>query len=199
MARSRKSRSGGVVVTLVIVGLTLLAAIPNEVFMGFALPAATATVICFYFYSQYKKAKSAVNKPESPRQTPRRAVRVSRKPAKGLTRTSRRTIAEDTLVSAGAALTPSYSEFKLPNAPRGLGAASWVPHGQSISVSGLTIPGGMLYVGTSLPTPSCRTADKKSGGSETKRCLRRIFGVCGHGDSQEPIAKSPAWCGALSA
>ena len=101
MARSRKSRSGGVVVALVIVGLALLAAIPNEVLIGIALPAAIATVICFYFFSQYKKAKSAVNKPESQRQTPQRAVRVSRKPAKGLTRTSRRTIAEDTLVSAG--------------------------------------------------------------------------------------------------
>ncbi len=49
------------------------------------------------------------------------------------------------------------------------------------------------------PTPSCRTADKKSGGSETKRGLRRFSGVGGHGVSQEPIAKSPAYCGALSA
>ncbi len=49
------------------------------------------------------------------------------------------------------------------------------------------------------PTPSRRTAPKKSGGSETKRGLRRVSGVGGHGVSQEPIAKSPAWCGALSA
>ena len=49
------------------------------------------------------------------------------------------------------------------------------------------------------PTPYCRTTVKKSGGSETKRGLRRISGVCGHGVSQEPKAKSPAWCGALSA
>lgn len=50
----------------------------------------------------------------------------------------------------------------------------------------------------SLP-PCRRTTAKKSGGSETKRGLRRISGVGGHGVSQEPIAKSPAWCGALSA
>ena len=37
------------------------------------------------------------------------------------------------------------------------------------------------------------------GGSETKRGLRRFSGVGGLGVSQEPIAKSPAWCGALSA
>ena len=47
--------------------------------------------------------------------------------------------------------------------------------------------------------PSCRTTVKRSGGSETKRGLRRISGVGSHGVSQEPIAKSPAWCGALSA
>jgi hypothetical protein len=49
-----------------------------------------------------------------------------------------------------------------------------------------------------LSHPSRRTTDKKSGGSETKRGLRRILGVGGDGVSQEPIAKSPACCGALS-
>jgi hypothetical protein len=52
------------------------------------------------------------------------------------------------------------------------------------------------YQNTSFRPP---LSAKKSGGSETKRGLRRISGVCGHGVSQEPKAKSPAWCGALSA
>jgi hypothetical protein len=49
-----------------------------------------------------------------------------------------------------------------------------------------------LYASFRRPTLSCRTAVKKSGGSETKRGLRRISGVGGHWVSQEPKAKSPA-------
>ena len=46
---------------------------------------------------------------------------------------------------------------------------------------------------------SRRTTPKKSGGPETKRGLRRVSRVGGHGVSQEPKAKSPSWGGALSA
>lgn len=47
-----------------------------------------------------------------------------------------------------AAPAPAYS---IPPAPQGYGRASWIPAGQSIVVAGLTISGGMIYVGTSLP------------------------------------------------
>lgn len=43
-----------------------------------------------------------------------------------------------------------------------------------------------------------RTTMKKSGGSETKLGLKRISEVCGSRVSQEPIAKNPESCGALS-
>ncbi|MDO8276682.1 MAG: TerB N-terminal domain-containing protein [Burkholderiaceae bacterium] len=44
----------------------------------------------------------------------------------------------------------------MPTPPAGRGAASWVPPGQSIHIGGVNIPGGMIYVGASLRTPSGR-------------------------------------------
>jgi len=42
----------------------------------------------------------------------------------------------------------SPSEFRIPSAPAGYGAAKWIPHGQSVTIAGITIPDGMIYVGT---------------------------------------------------
>ena len=54
----------------------------------------------------------------------------------------------------GAGANQSHTTpFQIPAAPKGFGAASWVPPGQSVSVGDLTIPGGMVYVGTKLVTP----------------------------------------------
>jgi tellurite resistance protein len=44
-------------------------------------------------------------------------------------------------------------DYRLPPPPAGFGNASWIPAGTSIAVDGLMLPGGMIYVGTSLPTP----------------------------------------------
>ncbi|WP_231586631.1 TerB N-terminal domain-containing protein [Cupriavidus basilensis] len=50
------------------------------------------------------------------------------------------------------------SGFRIPSPPKGMGAAKWIPPGTVITVSGksdsdkILIPGGMIYVGTSLPS-----------------------------------------------
>jgi uncharacterized tellurite resistance protein B-like protein len=50
--------------------------------------------------------------------------------------------------------TAKPSSYRIPKAPKGYGKATWVPAGESIQIAGHTIVGGMLYVGSSLPTPS---------------------------------------------
>lgn len=40
--------------------------------------------------------------------------------------------------------------FAIPAAPRGAVSPEWIPHGQSVTVQGMTIPGGLLYVGPKL-------------------------------------------------
>ncbi|WCM90612.1 tellurite resistance TerB family protein [Acidovorax sp. NCPPB 3576] len=52
--------------------------------------------------------------------------------------------------------TPAQSRNHVPAAPAGYGAATWIPPGQVITVAGISIPGGMVYVGTTLRNPSGR-------------------------------------------
>lgn len=62
-------------------------------------------------------------------------------------------IAPEAPVSTGVIDTPAPT-FRLPTAPLGFGQTTWIPTGQSVTVAGITIPGGMIYVGTKLPTPN---------------------------------------------
>ncbi len=48
---------------------------------------------------------------------------------------------------------PPPTTFAVPTPPTGYGAAIWAPPGSSVNVGGLSIPGGMVYVGTVLKTP----------------------------------------------
>lgn len=50
------------------------------------------------------------------------------------------------------AVSPSLSGFSIPKAPRGHGEGVWYPSGVSVNVGDIHIPGGMVYVGTSLKT-----------------------------------------------
>lgn len=52
---------------------------------------------------------------------------------------------------------PVQSGKRLPDAPAGYGAAVWIPPKQSTTIAGISIPGGMIYVGTSLSNPSGRS------------------------------------------
>lgn len=151
MARRKKSGSGGVVATLVIGAIALLAAIPKEVWIVVGVIAAIG--IAFYLYGQSRNTQVGVDEPEPLRPASRPAARVAQEAARRITQVAPRFVADDTPVTVGPAPTPATSGFKLPSAPIGFGKASWIPAGQTVSVSGVTIPGGMVYVGTFLPTP----------------------------------------------
>ncbi len=42
------------------------------------------------------------------------------------------------------------ADFRIPVAPEGYGEAKWIPTERSVKIDGITIPGGMVYVGTIL-------------------------------------------------
>ncbi len=50
--------------------------------------------------------------------------------------------------------TEPESGFRVPKAPAGYGPGRWLSYGEEVEVAGLRIQGGLLYVGTSLKTPS---------------------------------------------
>jgi uncharacterized tellurite resistance protein B-like protein len=53
-------------------------------------------------------------------------------------------------VSVEHAQPPELVTFKVPRAPKGYGKGVWVPFGELITIKNITIPGGMIYIGTSL-------------------------------------------------
>lgn len=152
MARRQKSGSAGVIVAIAVGAFVLLAAIPKEVWIGASILAMVG--IAAYLYSQSKKSHgSAVvsDGDEAVRQVSGSPVaaassRASAKPAS-------RFVEDDTLVGVAPAHAPASSNFKVPPAPKGFGAATWIPAGQSFNVAGVTVQGGMVYLGTSLKTP----------------------------------------------
>ncbi|MEO5824674.1 MAG: TerB N-terminal domain-containing protein [Gemmatimonadales bacterium] len=60
----------------------------------------------------------------------------------------------DVPVSVLGAAPGSVRPFRVPAAPAGYGQAKWLHPGETANVSGVTIPGGMIYVGTTLTAPS---------------------------------------------
>jgi uncharacterized tellurite resistance protein B-like protein len=48
---------------------------------------------------------------------------------------------------------PPPTSYRVPAAPSGYGQAAWIPDGHCVNVGGVSLPGGMLYVGTVLKTP----------------------------------------------
>ncbi len=59
----------------------------------------------------------------------------------------------DSPVTVAASAPTTSKEFRIPAAPEPFGPGRWVPAGEPTQISSVTIPGGMVYVGTSLPTP----------------------------------------------
>ena len=69
-------------------------------------------------------------------------------PQINITTTTRRVPATDSTQQDNPFQKSSPSEFRIPPAPAGYGTAKWIPHGQSVKIAGMTIPDGMIYVGT---------------------------------------------------
>ncbi len=155
MARGKKAGSGGILGAVVIGALVVIASVPKEVWVWTGVLAVVA--VALYLYNQSKKQRvSATAEEDQP------VTRISAAPERSVSHASRRRtstsaprrfVEDDAPVSVASAA-PTTVSFRVPNAPKGFGAASWVPPGQSVSVAGTNIPGGMVYVGTSLPTPN---------------------------------------------
>lgn len=164
MARRKKSGSGGVLGALVIGAIALLAAIPKEVWIGAGVLAVIG--IAIYMYGQSKKAQEVIEEPppDPNRSAPRSLETTTRTRQTPSGTRAPRYVEDAEPVSVGqssgtyrtsspSAPAPPVSNFRVPAAPKGYGVGRWIPPGESVSIAGLTIPGGMVYVGNSLSTP----------------------------------------------
>lgn len=133
MAKKKDSGAG----TLVLVGIVIavLASVPKEVWIGVGVLAVIAAAIYFYKKSSQSQSSDGQSAHTS---------NLSRRPGQ----------TDDHPVSAGIhALSEGGSAFRIPGKPRGVGPARWLSSNETVAVAGIHLTGGMLYVGTSLPTP----------------------------------------------
>jgi len=148
MAKKKGSGAGGGLLVVIAAIVALVAAVPREVWIAAGVLAAICLVA--YLYSQSKKNKAPDVQPETPRP---HSLASAPSPRHAPAQSAARFSEDDAPVSVSTRTTPE-SVFKIPSAPKGFGAGTWIPAGQAVNVGGVTIPGGMVYVGTSLPTVS---------------------------------------------
>lgn len=145
---AKKSGGGGIGLVLLGGVIALIAAVPKEVWITVAVVAAIGAVL--YFIG---KSKSSTPSAPQPRETWSSPPTPPSPRAK--TGAARATTSAQEPVSVYTAA-PAQSNHRVPAAPAGYGAATWIPPGQSVTVAGTSIPGGMVYVGTALRNPSGR-------------------------------------------
>lgn len=154
MARRKKSGSGGILGTVVIGALVLTAYVPKEVWIWAGVLAVVAVAISLYRQSRKSKASAIVDQDEPVRRASAASARSApRTTNRSSTSTSSRFVEDDVPVRVAPA-PPTASGFRVPAAPNGFGATTWIPAGQSVEVAGTTVAGGLVYVGTSLKTPT---------------------------------------------
>lgn len=142
---AKKSGGGGVGLVLLGGVVVLIAAVPKEVWIALGVIATIGAVL--YFVGKSKVDKSAA--PASPERWP--PASTAKSPSSP--RSAPRTADEPVSVCSGGS---GSSGHRVPAAPAGYGNASWIPPGQAVNVAGVTIPGGMVYIGTALRNPSGR-------------------------------------------
>jgi tellurite resistance protein len=128
--------------TLILVVLVAIAALPKEVWMLLG-----GTFAIFFLIKIF--AKKSGEKPSD--------SHLDYQPGKSTSLPSARKFQssnDDEPVGVSKSKTTEDPYHRIPNAPKGAGQAEWVPPGQSVKVGSLTIPNGMIYVGTKLSIPS---------------------------------------------
>jgi len=156
MARRKKSSSPLSVGAVLVVGaIVLLSQIPLKAWVAFGVILAIALAGYFWVRSRALADSPEEENPQPDSRAEPRVVNASRRMTVRHTHDARPTqparrevVDDDEPVQVLAAR--ESTEFKVPKAPKGIGEGQWVPPGTPCKLGTLTIPGGMLYVGTTL-------------------------------------------------
>ena len=149
---NRKKSGPGTAIGAVVVGLlVLLAAIPREIWIGFGVLAAIGVGI--YLYLKSKGGAQEATRPA--RAVPCPESRTPVAPSLAVSSHAASRLHDDKQpVAVAASPAPATPSFRIPTAPKRFGPGAWIPAGEAVEVGGVSIPGGLIFVGTSLPTPT---------------------------------------------
>lgn len=155
MARGKNSGPGGAIGVGVVLLLGLIASVPKAVWITIGIIAVIG--LAFYLYAQQKKSAGVTPADNSAQPVQATWMRETNGPlSEAPYRQQPAAVFGARAQDVPVTVTPAGSEstrYGLPKSPQGFGQGKWVPAGQSVEVGGLTIPGGMLYLGTTLKTP----------------------------------------------
>lgn len=155
MARRKKSGAGGGIGAVVVGLLVVLAAIPREVWIGVGVFAAIGVGIYLYLKSKggAHEVPQEAARPARTDPLPERRVPVAPSPAVS-SRAASRPLEDEQPVPVAVSPVPATPSFRLPAAPNRFGPGAWIPAGEAVEVGGVSITGGLVYIGTSLPIPT---------------------------------------------
>ncbi|MBT1536550.1 tellurite resistance TerB family protein [Ralstonia solanacearum] len=169
MARRRKkTTTAEVVVGAVIALAAILALIPKELWSGAAVIALIALAFRLFKNQKQDSATSQGNvqaaerpapaaqrlRPAAPSVPITKTIEPATRPSSAPQEPTTVRIPDvDAQVIAGKPASHTAS-FRIPSAPKHFGGSSWVPASQAVTVSGILIAGGMVYVGTKLTSPA---------------------------------------------
>ena len=158
MPRGKKSAFGGVFPAVVLGVLVLGVYIPHEVWFGLGVLIVIAGVI--YLRAKFTNGAAAptASKVDSVALTVTHTDTKTGSAFSDGKRSNARNPLRFAVGSDPVAVTTSLAtvttSFRIPSAPSGFGEAKWVSFNESVTVADVTIASGLIYVGTSLMTPS---------------------------------------------
>lgn len=140
-----KKNSGSPLLIGVVIVVGVVASVPKEVWIGLVVLGAAV-----YLIRQYMKAKTVASSPVPVKPSAQRNSWASESVSSRAPVVKSRSDSE-ALVTITVSGSSSRQEYGIPAGPSvALDDAKWVPVGQSVTIGGLELPGGMLYVGTGV-------------------------------------------------
>jgi uncharacterized tellurite resistance protein B-like protein len=143
--KSKNATGNGLLIIFALV-IGAMASIPKGAWVGIGVIACITTVFWLLVRRSRRQREQISATTFAPSRKPDHSLSIS---TRGVTE-SHMDADENTefyTVQLGSSSSPS---FKIPDASSRKSDARWVPAGDSITVSGFSIPGGMLYVGSEL-------------------------------------------------
>lgn len=171
-------RSSGNGLWLLVAAIIVIAAVPREVWIGIGVLAGLGVLA--YVLLKHVRVPPAVRTPleASVDDAPTLAELTRRTPATQPARTPQRTASTPVPPQAGPTTRPATPpvtpppqpadafyrapapadtpkpSYVIPKPPAGFGDGRWIPPGEAVEVAGVTLPGGMLYIGGRLRAPN---------------------------------------------
>lgn len=145
MAKKNSADSGLIVGAALIIGF--LAAIPKEIWIGFVVLSIVVWIVL-----KFAKTKNP-NALPTPAPVQIRTTIPAQSASSQAPNSSNNAKQTEAFATVKASVTGAHGndEYNIPAPPVGVKQNTrWIPAGEAISVAGVSIPGGMIYVGTSL-------------------------------------------------